>query len=224
MINYIHYLFHKPENGWDPVSKNYALEYSNNCYKSIDYDLINEVTTFFCCIQNKSLVDLGAGPGQYSIEFTKLGANVTWHDVSKNYMEIAINKANDANVVIDKFILQYMDEVNYKCDFIFSRVCFYYCINDKQFLKNILNCLNKNGKAFITLHNEDFYKFKKLETFKWNQVKTSILTFLNNSIGLKIGHPHMSKKRIEKLFNSFELNYVNIYHDSLGTTTIKLVK
>jgi SAM-dependent methyltransferase len=213
-----------PKKGFDPVPKEYAIQYSEKVYLNIDNELIKDVLYFFGEIKDKTLVDLGGGPGQYSIEFAKLGAKLIWHDISKNYLEIVQKKAKESDIKIHKFILDYMDSINYPIDFVFSRVCFYYSINDRTFLNRIIKCLNNGGKAYITLHNEDFIPSNTNQQNKLKKIISNLFAKLNNVTGIKIGHPHMSKKRIEKLFSSFKVNSLQIVHDSKGTTTIKIIK
>jgi SAM-dependent methyltransferase len=224
MINTLHYLFNKPSKGWDPVPKEYALQYAEKSYNELDQNLVKKVLEFFGDINQKVLIDLGAGPGQYAIAFSQLGAKVVWYDISKNYLDIAKERAAKANTRLDNYVLDYMDTLNLRCDFLFNRVCYYYCINDRRFLKRIIASLNDHGKAYITLHNEDFIHLKQHEYSYFTKLKINLTHFLNNATGIKIGHPHMSKKRIEQLFRSFSLSSLDIEHDSVGTTTIRFIK
>jgi len=49
-------------------------------------------------LRGKSLIDIGCGPGAYSVEFAKRGANVLGVDLSKKMLDKARNNAKMANV------------------------------------------------------------------------------------------------------------------------------
>lgn len=49
-------------------------------------------------LQGKSLIDIGCGPGVYSVEFAKRGADVLGVDISQKMLDKARNNASTANV------------------------------------------------------------------------------------------------------------------------------
>ena len=49
-------------------------------------------------LRGKNLIDIGCGPGAYSVEFTKRGADVSVVDLSQNMLEKARDNAETANV------------------------------------------------------------------------------------------------------------------------------
>lgn len=224
MINYILYLLNKPSKGWDPVPSNYAENYASVNYAQMKQSIVDVVEKDNQTLVGKSLLDLGAGPGQYSIAFTKKGTQVTWHDISKNYMEICKTKALEASCEIKEYILDYMDNITGQYDIIFSRVCWFYCMHDKSFAKKIVSALKPNGYAYIAMHNEDFMQIKKNETSAFKYFLITIFHKINNITGVKIGHPHMSKRRIEELFNSLPIKNLEIVHDNVGTSVVKFRK
>lgn len=57
-------------------------------------------------LHGKSLIDIGCGPGAYSVEFAKIGANVLGVDLSKKMLDKARNNAQMADV---KLTLQKAD-------------------------------------------------------------------------------------------------------------------
>lgn len=93
-------------------------------------------------------MDLGGGPGQYSVAFARRGASVTWLDVSHNYLHIAQQKAHEADVEIT-FVLGYMDEapriLGKQFDLVFNRVCFCYSWNDALFVAVIYRLMRLGG-------------------------------------------------------------------------------
>jgi ubiquinone/menaquinone biosynthesis C-methylase UbiE len=66
-------------------------------------------------LRGKSLIDIGCGPGVYSVEFAKRGANVLGVDLSRKMLDKARNNAETANVQlilqnVDAHLLPYTDD------------------------------------------------------------------------------------------------------------------
>lgn len=211
MINQIARLFLRPSFGWDPVPRDWAGQYSDFEYKNINYHLIDVLDSKVGGLDGKKILDLGGGPGQYSIEFSKRGANVIWHDISLNYLEIAKKNADSSGQKIS-YSLGYLDDVSCfpseEFDFIFCRLCWYYCADDKQFASTIFRLLKSNGLAFIATNTQDFRKSK------------IFIRRLQNSFykhfGIKIGHPYPPKGLISRLFSKFkEARVEDFFSDNL---------
>lgn len=201
MINYLYSRLYRPERGWDPIDSEYAQQYTMRAWNSVDNLLITKVEQLIGGFTGKEVLDLGGGPGQYSVAFAKRGAIVTWHDVSRNYLRIAEQKAKEAGVSII-FSLGYMDEapliLKKQYDLVFSRVCFYYGWDDRSFVGVIYNLMRPSGYAYIETHNS---------SYKWSSLSLSVRfrTWLNAVIGLKIGHPHPPRGRIPTLFLKYPI-------------------
>jgi 2-polyprenyl-3-methyl-5-hydroxy-6-metoxy-1,4-benzoquinol methylase len=219
MINYIFYKLNRVEKGFDPVSKQYAEAY----YKRKDASIINkeldEVEKQVGNLAGKKVLDLGAGPGYYATAFAKRKAITTWADISNNYKQIAMRDAAFENVNLD-YQLCYLDDFTGQYDLIFNRICFYYCLNDQKFAKKIYNALLPNGVAYIMFHNsnrlyhESDSKLKKIIALsKYN---------INNILGIKIGHPPISKNRINNLFK--KLNPKSIFIKDVGLDSLIVIK
>ena len=90
MINHIHALFHRPENGWDPVPSHHIFQYADKVWEEgIDVETLILLEKWLGGFEGKKILDLGGGPGQWSIAFALRGANVTWFDISNGYKEYA---------------------------------------------------------------------------------------------------------------------------------------
>lgn len=203
------YYFQKPTKGFDPVPKAFAEQYAANEYSKIDIGVIEAIKTHLVDFQEKSVLDLGAGPGQYSIEFAKRGAKVTWHDISQNYLEIAKNKAKSENIKLN-FSLGYLEEARGKFDMIFNRICWYYCINDYQFAKCIYDLVKKNGYGFIVVNNE---KFLHQELAKETGLKKELIKlsyWLNENFNIKLTHVHPSHRKLSRIFARFNFKHLQI--------------
>ncbi len=196
MMNRLHALFHRPERGWDPVPCEYAREYAERVWQQFDYQLLDAVERWTDGFAGKEILDLGAGPGQFAVAFAQRGALVTWYDVSRNYLRIAQQKAKEAGVDIT-FVLGYMDEaprlLHKQFDLVFNRVCFYYGWSDFSFAKVIYQLIRPGGYACIEANNS---------TFGWDRLSLTarFRTWLNATLGIKIGHPHPPRGRIPAAF------------------------
>lgn len=208
MLNQILARVQNPHKGWDPIPLQYANEYAERSYQSLDLGIVDELEHFTGGLKNKSLADLGGGPGQYAIEFAKRGAKVTWIDVSRNYMNIARLKAEMAGVTLN-FELSYMENARGKYDILFNRVCWYYCQNDNQFMKIIYGLVNDGGHAYLILHDEGMLNRLKESSFARRFV-ARFLYYLNDITGIKIGHPVPSLRRIKKLFAKYTFKKIFI--------------
>ena len=78
-VNYLHSLLHRVESGWDPISPEYAREYADFASSRIDITLVDHLERQVGGLSGKRVLDLGGGPGQYSVLFAERGADVTWH-------------------------------------------------------------------------------------------------------------------------------------------------
>src|SRR5260370_39244221 len=106
-VNFVHSLLHRVEDGWDPISPEYAKEYEGFASGGIDTVLVKRLDSLLGGLAGKRIFDLGGGPGHYSVLFSKCGARVTWHDVSRQYEKIARKRAEDCRSSLD-FSLGYL--------------------------------------------------------------------------------------------------------------------
>src|SRR5262245_37093870 len=135
MINRLHALFHRPENGWDPISPAYAAHYSEiEWSQGTNASLLDELERWVGGFTGRRVLDLGGGPGHYSVAFAKRNAHVTWHDISHAYRDLVQRKATEANVDI-ACCIGYMDAAaqmhRQPFDLVFSRICWRYSFADQ---------------------------------------------------------------------------------------------
>lgn len=214
---WLKYHLQKPEKGFDPVPKAFAEKYAANEYKKIDSKIIDFIKTHLGDFENKTLLDLGAGPGQYSIEFARRGAKVTWHDISQNYLTIAKAKAQDENILVN-FSLGYLEEAHGKFDIIFNRICWYYCINDYRFAKCIYNLIKENGYGFIVVNNEKFLQQELAKESGFRKIAIKMSFWLNENFNIKLTHVHPSHKKLSKIFA--RLNFRHLHLEQCGHNTL----
>lgn len=195
MINYIFSLFQKPQKGFDPIPYNYAVKYFEQAYNGerFNKNIIFKLSQY-TDLKNKTVLDLGAGPGQYTKYFVDKGAKVHYHDISKNYLTLFKNKFNNLEFT---YSLDYLEKFTGTYDLIFNNVCFNYGMDDKNLVDKIAQGLNPGGVYFGILGNENIHKQHSTKTSYLNLIKF----YLNDFFGLKIGHPYNSKRKIKKLFS-----------------------
>jgi 2-polyprenyl-3-methyl-5-hydroxy-6-metoxy-1,4-benzoquinol methylase len=197
MINYIHSLLHRPEKGWDPIPAAYAEEYSHLQWNlGVNESLLDELEAWLGGFGGKQVLDLGGGPGHYSVAFAKRNADVTWHDVSTEYKKIAQQRAAAEDVRIT-FSLGYLEDAvrlhSRPFDLVFNRVCWCYGADDQRFADTIFDLVKPGGSAYIdTQHSRS-----PSADGSWS-VKAR--AWLNDRLAFKIGHPAPPHGRVAELF------------------------
>jgi 2-polyprenyl-3-methyl-5-hydroxy-6-metoxy-1,4-benzoquinol methylase len=196
MINQMHAYFHRPESGWDPVSQEYAHKYGENEWRGINVALLDELEYWLGGLAGKRVLDLGGGPGQYSVAFAERGAIVTWHDISRAYQDIARRKAREHGVEI-RFSLGYLDEA-VEClpepfDLVFNRICWNYCFSDRTFADVLFGLVKPGGVGYIDTNHSGSRRDQI-------SIPARFRTWVNDMFVIKIGHPFPPHGRLARLF------------------------
>jgi 2-polyprenyl-3-methyl-5-hydroxy-6-metoxy-1,4-benzoquinol methylase len=193
MINWLHSKLHRPERGWDPIPEAYAREYADLQWKYLDETPLGVVEEWIGGFAGKQVLDLGAGPGHFSGAIARRGARVTWYDVSAAYREIARQRTQGLSI---EFSIGYLDEVlclgEGRFDLVFNRICWYYCRSDAAFARIIWRMLRPGGVAYIDSNNGSFQRPSL-------SLQAALRTYLNSTLGWKIGHPMPPRGRIADL-------------------------
>ena len=194
MINTFISKFQLPQKGFDPVPVNYATKYFEQAHngKRFNRKILDQLNKYIDLSKSKVL-DLGAGPGQYTKYFVEQGAETYYHDISKGYLKLFKEKFPDLKYTAT---LDYLDHFQGQYDLIFNNVCFNYCMDDRKFVKKIAQGLHPEGIFFGVLGNENIYN-KELSK---NAFLIKMQFLLNDIFGIKIGHPFTGRKRIKRLF------------------------
>lgn len=196
MFNALHAKWKRPERGFDPVPAAHVAAYGEGRWSApIDEWLLDHLDEWTGGLKGRSVLDLGGGPGQYSIAFAKRGASVTWHDVSKRYQEFVVEKARQHGVQLG-LSLGYLDEapeiLKTSFDLVFNRVCWNYGITDASFARVVYRLAKPGGIIFVDT-----------ATSEWGKQLTTrsgrIRTEMNNRLRLKIGHPYPPSGRVLQL-------------------------
>ena len=160
MINEIHKLIRRPSAGWDPVPLDYAKTYSARQFDTLELQLISALEERLGGLKGREVLDLGAGPGQYSIAFSVRGAQVVHFDISQNYQKICQEQAALRGATHLSYRLGYLDDadgiLSSQFDLVFNRQCWYYCANDRAFSKTFFNLMKPGGLGYIETSNSNF--------------------------------------------------------------------
>ncbi len=197
IINKFASFFSKAIPDWDPVPETHAQQYAESEWViGANEVLLNELECWLGGFSGKKVLDLGGGPGQYSVAFAKRGALVTWHDISAAYAKIAEQKAEDHGVAIE-FSIGYMDEalklLKADYDLVFNRICWYYGFSDRSFSRTLFALIKPGGVGYVDTTHSGWHRESLSPA---GQLKT----WLNDCFSVKIGHPFPPHGRLAKLF------------------------
>lgn len=211
MINRLHSVFHRPERGWDPVPLDYAERYAQMEWAPMekgDVPLIDHLTKQLGGFKGKRVLDLGGGPGQYSVAFAQQGAHVTWHDISYNYLRIAQGHVKRAKVKLE-FSIGYLEDaklfLDRPFDLVFVRACWSYCMNDRAFARMVYSLIKPGGAGYIDAETSEFEKPKGLRR---------LVYFLNRHLQWKVGHPFPPRGRVAILFQCYPIEHLTLDYSS----------
>lgn len=205
MINRVLARLRRPEKGWDPIPPAYAAEYSDRVWaQGVDEAALDDLERRLGGFAGKRVLDLGAGPGHYTVAFAKRKALATWHDVSRAYRAIAGEKAAAEGVTI-AFNVGDMDDAagfySEPFDLVFNRICWYYCRDDRAFAQTMFGLVKPGGIGYIdTMHSG--------ANPPGASMSLRLRTWLNDRFGIKIGHPYPPHGRIEELFRELPVESV----------------
>lgn len=208
MINRLHARFHRPESGWDPVPAEHAARYGAGEWSSIDHVLLDNLDKWTGGFAGKSVLDLGGGPGQYTVAMAQRGARVTWHDVSRTYMNMSRSRAGALGLADQiRFSIGYLDDapqlLGERFDLVFNRICWYYGFGDRSFAEVVYGLVKPGGFGYVdTTHSG--YRREQLSK------RARLRTWLNDCTAIKIGHPYPPRGRLARLFLRHRIEYLNV--------------
>lgn len=107
-----------------------------------------------------SILDLYCGYGRHSIELAKLGFQVTGIDATADFLDIAAQKAKEANVQVS-FVQRDMRELNYHDEFdavinMFAAFGYFSDDENAQVLERVAKSLHPGGVFLIDLLNREW--------------------------------------------------------------------
>lgn len=195
MINRLLTRFQRPESGWDPVGIDHAEVYAAAEWVSVDEGLLDRLEAAIGPLSGRRVLDLGGGPGQYSAAMARRGAVVTWHDISRRYLQIARARISAEGLSVE-FSLGYLEEasrfLDLPFDLVFNRICWRYCLADGAFADLVYGLVAPGGAGYVDSPHAD-------EVLRHGWTDAGIRYRLNAILGIKIGHPLPPPGRITSL-------------------------
>ncbi|XMB67908.1 class I SAM-dependent methyltransferase [Mycoplasmatota bacterium zrk1] len=134
------------------------FERLNNGYSNVEFQSTMYLIEKY--IKNSTcLLDLGSGPGRYSVELLKKGYNVTLLDLSDKSLEIAKERITSLSLAADDYIVSSATEIMFKENSFDAVLCLgpmYHLLdeNDREkVLSGIRKILKPGGTAIIAYIN-----------------------------------------------------------------------
>jgi 2-polyprenyl-3-methyl-5-hydroxy-6-metoxy-1,4-benzoquinol methylase len=188
--------------------------------KGVNVSLLDELEAWVGGFAGRRVLDLGGGPGQYSIAFAKRNAQVTWHDVSQTYRDIAKRKAAEQNVQLTLSI-GYMDAAakihTRPFDLVFSRICWYYCFSDSSFANVVFDLVKPGGVGYIDTGHSGMRDRNSTPSL-------ALRTWLNDHLAIKIGHPLPPHGRVASLFRKKPVAKIVVDYSSTANDRVLFIK
>jgi len=206
-INYVHSLFHRVEDGWDPIPNDYASSYTEIAWNERSPQLMENLASRVGGFAGKRVLDLGGGPGQYSVLFAQRGADVTWHNVSREYEDIACQRAAAAGVTL-RLSLGYLEDARRfreQFDLVFCRVCWYYARSDRAFSGLLYSLIKPGGIGYVECNTPAFSQPKGWQKLQY---------WLNSYLWFKVGHPMPPHGRIARLLQHQPVTHMTLDYSS----------
>jgi len=218
-INLVHSWLHRVEAGWDPIPGDYAEKYAERAWNIYNNgDLVDRLASLVNGLDGKHVLDLGGGPGQYSVLFARRGARVMWHDVSHQYERIARSRSFAAGVEVE-FSLGYLEAAEKfgpnSFDLVFSRVSWAYCRSDRNFAGLLYSLVKPGGLGYAECDTPAHSKPGGLRKLQY---------FLNEHFWWKIGHPMPPHGRIAGLIHNYPVSYLELDYSSELRDAVLFIK
>ena len=133
------------EEAWDKLANWYSARKEGSYEFKIQ---LPAILNLLGNLRGKSLIDIGCGPGNYSVEFAKRGANVLGIDLSQKMLDKARNNAKMADV---KLTLQKSDARLIRCpDNSFDIAVIILAILNEKIIKEAARVLKPSGLLLVS--------------------------------------------------------------------------
>ena len=165
---------------------------------------------------NPQIIDIGAGPGKYSIELANMGYNVTAVELVKhNLMTIKKNSTKVNTILGNAINLKKIKDNSYDIVILFGPM--YHLISDEDKIKalNEAKRITKpNGYIFISYYMNEYAIVK--HGFMEKKIKESIKN------GLVDKNFHITPKNTD-LYSMVRLEDINKYKNIVGLKRVKIL-
>lgn len=143
----------------------------NNPYSRVEYEsTLYLIKKYFPKIGH--IIDIGSGPGRYSLELLKRGYKVSLLDISKNELDIAKEKIEDAKLAAEAYYcksaleLEDIEDETYDGVLVMGPLYHLHTLEERQkVLKDTYRILKNKGVALISYINT------------WGALKASVSEF-----------------------------------------------
>lgn len=208
MINWLFSRLQRPERGWDPVPDAYAREYAERQWLGDTAELTDRIEAETLPLAGREVLDLGAGPGHFTRAFAERGANVTWFDVSRNYQAFARERLADLNggsgtVAWELGYLEEAARLGRTFDLVFSKICWYYCMDDRRFARLVHGLVRPGGWAYLIT---PYLESPEQQIGTLHRLRGRI----NDRLGIKVGHPYPTRDLIERVWRGLAVQEFSI--------------
>jgi 2-polyprenyl-3-methyl-5-hydroxy-6-metoxy-1,4-benzoquinol methylase len=218
MINWLHAKLHTPQRGWDPIPLEYARSYADLEWQKFDESPLREIEEWLGGFSGKEVLDLGAGPGQFTGAIARKGSRVTWHDISKNYRKIAQERNLDLPI---EYSLGYLEDAialgEGRFDLVFNRICWCYSRSDYAFAKLVWRLLRPGGVGYIDTSNASARSDTLTRSVR-------LRTWLNTRLSWKVGHPYPPHGRVAKLILQLPVDRVLVDYSRRSNDRVLFVR
>lgn len=190
------------------MPRDHATTYGAGEWSRLDHAMLDDLAQRVGGFAGKSVLDLGGGPGQYTVAIAQRGARVTWHDVSRTYLEMSRRQVEVAGLAQNvTFSLGYLDDAPRLLadpfDVVFNRICWNYGFGDASFAAVVYALVKPGGFGYVdTTHSA--YQRHELS------VSARLRTWLNDGTGIKIGHPYPPHGRLARLFLRHDVQHLQV--------------
>jgi SAM-dependent methyltransferase len=158
------------------------------------------ITQVLNLTSGESILDLYCGYGRHAIELAKQGYNVTGVDATQDFLDIAVQKAQKANVKIN-FTQKDMRELDYDGEFsavinMFAAFGYFTDEENANIIKLIAKALQPNGLFLIDLLNRDWMVSNNLNRYWRHPSGECVLSY---KVELKNGIATMKRQLINQV-------------------------
>jgi 2-polyprenyl-3-methyl-5-hydroxy-6-metoxy-1,4-benzoquinol methylase len=216
VINYLHSYWHRVEaNNYDPVTREHAEWYNERAEVDFNPAVLDHIEARIGGFAGKRVLDLGGGPGQWTVAMAQRGSHVTWHDISKTYQRMVQARAWNCGVKIT-FSLGYLEEAARLSaepyDLVFCKGCWCYGRGDRTFGRLLFSLIKPGGCGYIECMNALFAP----PTGGARKLQQALYDLLR----WKVGHPYPRRGRIAAVMHScgasrMELQYAEPKMDAI---------
>ncbi|HEX9804521.1 MAG TPA: class I SAM-dependent methyltransferase, partial [Candidatus Dojkabacteria bacterium] len=132
---------------WDDVAKGSK---SDPFRKQGKFFLDDNIFEIMDRVEDKSVLDLGSGNGDFAYMLSKEGAQVRGFDISDKMVELA--KSKYPNIDFEKIDLEKGGfSMNEKFDYVVMELVMMFVKDADSIIKTVANSLNENGEAIVAI-------------------------------------------------------------------------